>query len=193
MDEAVAWFDEEAEAYYKRNHEPSEHLPELLRLLAPASRVLEIGCGPGVDSHQLAQRGHRVVGIDAAPRMIALARREFPGVDFRVGDMRSLDFPPGSFDAIVALYSIIFLPKKEMSSALRQFAALLSPGGMLLLAVQGGGSEEPGTSALFALMTPDEIAARVREAGFTVLKAGERPPRQHEMQFPKLHVFARKA
>src|SRR5947209_680476 len=52
--------------------------------------IADLGCGPGHVAGWLAGRGARAVGIDLSPGMIAVGRREYPGVEFRAGDFLAL-------------------------------------------------------------------------------------------------------
>ncbi len=188
-DEAIAWFDREAEAYAKHLR-PSERLTDFLGLLAPRSRVLDAGAGPGVDANEVALRGHDVVALDAAPGMVAVARRRFRDLHVLHGDIRALPFAPGSFDGLLALYVLMFLSDTEIATVLRAFAGLLAHGGALLVAVQGP-RHGPGESGLRA-MTMEHIAGAVAAAGFGVLRRFDRSPRPYEMQHRKLYVLAHK-
>src|ERR1035438_9694909 len=81
------------------------HLPKFLDEVALAGRkVLEIGCGMGIDASELVRRGCDVTGIDLTERGITLARQNFArlGVmgDFRQGNAEALDFPDKSFDCV---------------------------------------------------------------------------------------------
>jgi trans-aconitate methyltransferase len=71
----------------------------LLEWLAPRAgeRILDLGCGDGTLTRQIAERGAEVVGVDAAPDFVAAAGKA--GVDARLGDARSLTFD-GEFDAV---------------------------------------------------------------------------------------------
>src|SRR3954470_4506043 len=62
-----------------------------LELLAPkpGERVLDLGCGTGQLTAEIADSGAEVLGIDRSPEMIAQARRNFPGLRFKVGDART--------------------------------------------------------------------------------------------------------
>src|ERR1700704_537662 len=82
-----------------------EKLHHLLRLVDfdgyAGRRVLEVGCGAGVDLARFARGGANVIGVDLAPSAIALARANFeqqslPG-EFQVADGEQLPFPDGSF------------------------------------------------------------------------------------------------
>ena len=71
--------------------------------LVPGGRVLDVGCGPGRHSHELARRGYEGVGLDVSETFIALARRDAPrGATFVHGDARTMSFD-SEFDAAISL------------------------------------------------------------------------------------------
>ena len=83
--------------------------PHLLPHLRPGQRVLDVGCGPGTITLDLAEAvaPGEVVGIDRSPDVVAVARqaaveRGLGNVSFRVGDVYALDEPDGSFDVVHA-------------------------------------------------------------------------------------------
>jgi len=92
----AAWF------AHKEGEEPFSRLIEYPRLRG--KRVLEIGCGAGAISAQLAKNGAVVAAIDLTPRAIALTRRRFElfglSGDIRQMDAEHLEFPDGTFDFI---------------------------------------------------------------------------------------------
>jgi cyclopropane fatty-acyl-phospholipid synthase-like methyltransferase len=73
--------------------------------------------------------------VDVSARQLELARRHVPAVTFVKEDMAALDFAPGSFDAVVALHSIIHVPRAEHAALLRKTNAWLKPMGLLLAAL----------------------------------------------------------
>jgi len=106
--------------------------------LPPTARVLDLGCGPGLQSAWLAAR-FRTVGADISRGQLALARERAPGASFLLADMSSLAFAPQSFDAIVAFYSIIHLPREEHASLFANMHGWLKPHGRALVVL---GSED---------------------------------------------------
>src|ERR1700740_3176583 len=67
--------------------------------IGQGTRLLDVGCGAGSAAVLAARRGARVAGLDASPGSIEVARERVPEGDFQVGDMESLPWPDGSFDA----------------------------------------------------------------------------------------------
>lgn len=72
-------------------------------------------------------------GIDLVPRLIDLARAEFPDVSYRVASMHDLDEPDNTFGGVLAWYSLIHAEPDHVASALRELARILRPGGSLLV------------------------------------------------------------
>ena len=112
--------------------------PAVLSLLPPVAgkAVLDAGCGPGVYTEWLADRGAEVVGIDVCPRMVELARRRLAGRgSFSVADLGgTLDFlPPGSFDLVVSALAMDYV--RDWDAAFREFSRVLRGAGHLVFSV----------------------------------------------------------
>lgn len=105
-----------------------------------ASNVLDLGCGPGLYLHRLAERGHHGVGIDFSPASIEHAHRvaQTQGLNcsFVHADLRAGDFGLG-FDLAMLIYGQINVFRREQArDILAAAAASLRPGGVLVLEVQ---------------------------------------------------------
>ena len=110
----------------------------ILDLVVPkgaALAALDIGCGTGFLSLELAVRGHRVTGIDFAPAMLELARRKAAerGLDihFEPADAEQSPFPPGSFDLAISRHVLWTLPHPE--AAIDEWIRVLRPGGRVVI------------------------------------------------------------
>jgi ubiquinone/menaquinone biosynthesis C-methylase UbiE len=74
---------------------------QIIDAVAPGD-ALDAACGTGRYAEYLAGRGHRVVGVDSSPDMLARARARVPSGEFVLGDLRRLPLPDSSVDLIVS-------------------------------------------------------------------------------------------
>lgn len=103
-----------------------------------SARVLDAGCGTGRLTRYLAQRGCLVEGVDLSPGMVAVARRENPGVRFTAGSLTDLPFGDASFAGVVLWYSTIHTPPSGHRRLFAEAARVLRPGGHVVVAFQSG-------------------------------------------------------
>jgi SAM-dependent methyltransferase len=99
----------------------------------PANRTLEVGCGEGRVSRDLAARGHQVTAVDASPTLIRLARGADPNGAYLQSDAAALPFAAGSFDLVVFYNSLMDFD--DMEGGVREAARVLRPGGTLCACV----------------------------------------------------------
>jgi ubiquinone/menaquinone biosynthesis C-methylase UbiE len=110
------------------------HRDAFLRLLpSPGRLTLDVGCGEGRLLRDLAERGHRVVGLDAAPSMVRGARDAAPQLAVVNGDAAALPFADAVADLIVAFMSLQDVD--DMFLAVYEAGRVLEQGGALCMAV----------------------------------------------------------
>jgi SAM-dependent methyltransferase len=97
-----------------------------------STRLLDAGCGAGLALALAAERGADVAGLDAAPGMIAIARRRVPSARIEQGDLEDLPFADSSFDAVTGFNSFQYAAGPDV--ALREARRVLRPGGRLVAA-----------------------------------------------------------
>ncbi|HLI28978.1 MAG TPA: class I SAM-dependent methyltransferase [Chloroflexota bacterium] len=98
--------------------------------------VLDAGCGTGRVARELARRGLDVVGVDIDPEMLAVARRKAPDLDWRLGDLATIQLGR-TFDAVLlAGNTMIFLAPGTEGAVLANLARHLRPGGLLIAGFQ---------------------------------------------------------
>lgn len=89
----------------------------------------------------LRDRAAQVVGIDVSAAVLAAAARRFPELDVRQGDVRRLELPDCSFDAVLSNSTLDhFRTLDDVAAALRELRRVLVPGGRLLVTVDNGGN-----------------------------------------------------
>lgn len=99
----------------------------------PGERTIELGCGEGRVVRDLAARGHRAVGIDASPTLVAAARKADPAGEYVVADAADLPFSAGSFDLAVAYNSLMDVD--DLPRAVGEAWRVLRPGSRLCICV----------------------------------------------------------
>ena len=111
-----------------------------------ASPILELGCGPGLDTRVLAAAGHRVTALDCAPLMIADAKARVPFAEFHCQDMRE-PFPvTGPLNVVLASLSLHYFPWHETQALVRRIRDVLAPGGVLLCRLNSTADHHYGAS-----------------------------------------------
>jgi len=104
----------------------------------PGEGVLDIGCGTGHLSAEIADRGSDVVGIDAAEGMVAQARAQYPDLTFDVADAREYD--PGTFDAVFSNAALHWIPRDDHDAVLSMVVDALTEGGRFVAELGGRGN-----------------------------------------------------
>jgi 2-polyprenyl-3-methyl-5-hydroxy-6-metoxy-1,4-benzoquinol methylase len=103
-------------------------------------RVLELGCGYGMLSLEMARNGLDVLGVDLSPKSIEIASRYraenpfkdgFGSLEYRCGDFTAMEFPPESFDSVVFFRSLHHMP--EIGNVMARVHRVMKPGGNLLI------------------------------------------------------------
>jgi ubiquinone/menaquinone biosynthesis C-methylase UbiE len=93
--------------------------------------ALDAACGTGRFAEFLARRGHRVIGVDSSPDMLAHARQRVPEAEFHVGELDRLPLPDDCVDVIVCALALEHVPR--LDPVLAEFARVLRPGGDLVI------------------------------------------------------------
>lgn len=148
-------------------------------------RALDVGCGTGMMTAWLAQRGIAVTALDTVPSMLDLTRdrvkeRGVAGrVDFTEGDVQSLPFAPGSFRLAVALGVLPWVSSPP--TAVAEMARVLQPDGFLLVSI---GNRLKLPWMLDPLENPYLAPLRGRIKSFVVRMGGAVPERDHPSTHP---------
>jgi len=134
-DSAAAWITEVGElGDFGRRFVLDRPMMDLARrrAFASAASALDVGCGEGRFCRMLQPLGIRTVGVDPTEALVARAREQDPGGDYRVGVAEHLALEDESFDLVVSYLSLIDMP--QLGVALSEMARVLRPGGSLLIA-----------------------------------------------------------
>lgn len=153
--------------------------------------AIDIGCGPGHWTKFLYEHGLQVEGIDMVEQFIDIAASKFPEVTYHVGRLDAIPVRESSLGAILAWYSIIHTPPRDVGAVLREFARCIRPGGSLLLGFfEGARIERFDHAVVAAYYWPVlEMHYELSAAGFDVVRTDTRTDPEHR---PHAAVIARR-
>jgi len=118
------------ECFVYSRHRLQLFLDRLLSRTDRPSRLLDVGCGTGHYIAEYRRRGFEVAGVDGSPDMLEHARTLNPGVDLRQGDVDALPFADGTFDHVLCIEVLRYLP--DATHCIQEMARVLRPGGSCL-------------------------------------------------------------
>lgn len=128
-----------AELYDAKHDFVWKYGSDVVSLLAPKpdERILDLGCGTGHLTAQIAESGAQVIGVDHSAEMVAAARRAYPNLKFEIADARSLPYRE-EFDAVFSNAALHWIHEPE--SALQSISRALRPGGRFVAEFGGKGN-----------------------------------------------------
>lgn len=168
--------------------------------VAPGSRVLDGGCGPGQFAVLAAEHGLVPLGVDVTFEMLSIAKERLVATGLVesglvCADLCDLPFADAAFEGVACWFSVHNLPRDLLPHSLVEARRILTTGGQLLLATHEGAAEEfftdeAGESFSFTYYAGEELAALLVDAGFTSVETTVRAPMAGEHQVPKLFASA---
>ena len=159
-------YNADAEAFareWEEDQAPPDDLRDAVSTFFRPGPTLDVGCGSGRDTAWLAAQGYETLGVDAAPELLAEARRRHPDVTFAADELPGLaGLGQRRFTNVLCETVIMHLPTPLALEAARRLVDLLAPEGALYLSwrvTEGADARDPA-GRLYAAFS----AAAVRQA-----------------------------
>jgi SAM-dependent methyltransferase len=196
-------FDQIGERYaewslHTRVEERERYTSLIVDRLQQGASVLDIGCGAGIPTTAILAEHFTVTGVDISTHQIELARQKVPQATFLQADIAHLDLVPASFDAVVAFYSLICLPRAELFPLFQRIASWLKPGGLFVAALGAQEVEEffspdwLGVPMYWSLFDSATNQRLLQDAGLHILSAQEETEEEDGVSITFLWAIAQK-
>lgn len=133
---------------YASDEKTAGDLSALESFLDRTDNILDLGCGWGRLTCALAQRGYPVSGVDLSANLVSFARKHAADlklrIQFDVGSMLHIPYPPTSFNKVVCLWGVFnhLLNESDQLAALNEMHRVLKPGGSALIEMGNGESKK---------------------------------------------------
>jgi len=194
-------YDKSSEKYAKNVEKlyPYADIKFLKSLLKPKSSILDLGCGSGRDAIYLSKLGYLVTGIDLSKKMIKYAKKLGSKADFKVMDMKKLNFKDNSFESVWANASLLHLNKNDINEVLRKIHGVLNKNGIFYLSLKKGKgkcliSDERywNIKKFWSFYTKNEIEKLLKKNKFSIIRSYVKKPAFSYETHSWIVVFSRK-
>lgn len=171
---------------------------EFLKHLSNGSHIIDLGCGTGFSAGYFQKHGMNVEGVDLSSSMIAIAKRNYPDIQFSINDMRTFE-PKVQVDAVWAGYCLFHLSQQDFEATINKIRRYLKPDGIFGFVMQEGSGEImadepflPGEKIYIHLYTLEELEVILKRYNFSIVKHQIKAPKDpKEFSYSKLLVIAR--
>ncbi len=160
------------------DHDVSQNIAALLDAITgePPFDILDLGCGPGRDLKTFTESGHRAIGLDGAPRFVAMARAH-SGCEVWQQDILALALPAARFDGVFANAVLFHLPSVALPRVLGALHTTLRENGVLFTSNPRGQNQEGWFGERYAHYCDlSRWRVLLTENGFEELNHYYRPP-----------------
>lgn len=113
-----------------------EGMEKFASLLPKGGEIFDVGCGSGRIAKYFVQKGFHIYGIDFSEKLLEIAKREVPNVEFHMMDMRDISSIEKMFDGAIAVASFLHIKKTEVGSVFQSVVGKIKPGGFFFVSVK---------------------------------------------------------
>jgi SAM-dependent methyltransferase len=151
---------------------------ERFQELLPAGKIIDIGSGGARDAIGLIALGYEYVGVDISEKLLAIARKQLPGVRFYKQSVYKLDFPKEKFEGFWCSAVLLHIPKTRVNEALRRIKLVLKPKAVGFISIKDGEGERIETEVwdngekhkrLFSYWSKQDFSRVLKNNGYQVV------------------------
>ncbi len=162
-----------------------EGTDHFISLLPKEATILDLGCGAGIKTRYLSEKGYEAEGVDFSEKMIEIAKHENPKISFHVLDIYELEKINKTYDAVFAQAVLLHIEKAKIVEVLTKIKNILNPHGLLYIAVKGIRDDRVEEKVVtendygyeyerfFSYFSPSELKDYLKQLSFEVLWEGD--------------------
>lgn len=170
-------YDNNPQKYIDKTQDMILHseIEKFLKQIPNGGLILDGGCAFGRDARIFYSKGYKVIGIDLSEKLLEKAKELSPQIDYRLMDLRKLEFSDETFDGVWCSASLLHLNHDDLKVSLKEIFSILKKNGVLYCSFKKGeenkevlesfSSDKP---RFFNYITQDKLKSLLREAGFKI-------------------------
>jgi ubiquinone/menaquinone biosynthesis C-methylase UbiE len=179
LDLTVQSYDKTAQEYTEnvKGLTMEKEMSEFLPFIQGSKLILDIGCGSGRDVKKIIKNGYKAIGLDPSKELLKIAKQETTETTFIQAYAQNLPFRNQTFEGIWSCSTLIHIPKKDISSTLREIYRTLKPGAFFYSDFKQGEGEKlledkryNNVKKLWSFYQKSEIEQALNETGFKIIK-----------------------
>lgn len=191
-------YDKIADDYHKDHLGDSwddDHIAAFIKMIPDNGKVLELGCGPGVDVGKLLKGGlTKIYGFDLSDKLLDIARKDYSNCEFIQGDMRQLPYEENFFDGVFSKAVLLHIAKRNIDQVLSEITRVLKPGGSIHIAIKKGEGEKEieendygySYSRLFSYWETNKFQQVLINHGIKIIRIDELPVPEKQQTWIKI-------
>ena len=198
--DSTPYYDHHAEtlAYRALREKSAGDLTSYLAEIASGGRILDLGCGSGCDLGYFRKAGYSGTGVEASPKLAAIARVQNPGIEIWEKNFLLLSLKEGEWDGVWANRSLHHFAPEAVQRVIGSVRRGLTAKGILGIIVYEGeaafqdrGQDLGGPSRWIHPFSENGISSMIEQTGFKIVKVG-RQAMSGNHPLPSLQILAKK-
>ena len=182
------------------NLQKTNSIASFASLLPANALVLDMACGSGRDAKIFSEKGFNVTGVDLSEEMLKIATQTCPKAEFKLMDIRQLNFDNQYFDGVWACAALLHIPKREIPPLISGVSRVLKSGGIFYIGVKEGDGEgfvkdtryEGDIIKFYSYFKSGELEGILNEKGFNMINSSGVTRKENYLKCPEIDILCRR-